>query len=254
MVKFKVNTAEDDQDFRATTAYKKLYARLKDLKTRKGRIIHVIGAPGTGKSANIFQAVKDLDLNVYNAVLALDDIHQSSTEVYNKFFDTLKEDMKVNSIDGVFDKASEYDAVLLADRFHDSHYLYEGKIGFSLWMDNKGFGSFPFYFSLIILYFRNLSKFRKVNLVFQTAWTFRTRGVKKDLFTDFGLFSRLMVSLLKLFFDVVEISYSESEIIDIVKKRIPDVEAEEIRSYIERYGNRIRFILKAIEKSQNEHE
>jgi len=124
MVKFKVNTAEDDQDFRATTAYKKLYARLKDLKTRKGRIIHVIGAPGTGKSANIFQAVKDLDLNVYNAVLALDDIHQSSTEVYNKFFDTLKEDMKVNSIDGVFDKASEYDAVLLADRFHDSHYLY----------------------------------------------------------------------------------------------------------------------------------
>jgi len=81
MVKFKVNTAEDDQDFRATTAYKKLYARLKDLKTRKGRIIHVIGAPGTGKSANIFQAVKDLDLNVYNAVLALDDIHQSSTEV-----------------------------------------------------------------------------------------------------------------------------------------------------------------------------
>jgi len=87
--------------------------------------------------------------------------------------------MKVNSIDGVFDKASEYDAVLLADRFHDSHYLYEGKVGFSLWMDNKGFGSFPFYFSLIILYFRNLSRFRKVNLVFQTAWTFRTRGVKR---------------------------------------------------------------------------
>jgi len=59
---------------------------------------------------------------------------------------------------------------------------------------------------------------------------------------------------LKLFFEVVEISYSESEIIDIVKKRTPDVEEEEIRSYIERYGNRIRFILKAIEKSQNEHE
>lgn len=251
MVKFKVNTAEDDQDFTVTAAYQRLYRQLKDLKTSKGRIVHVIGAPGTGKSANIYTAVNNLDLNVYNAILKLDDVHQSSTEVYNKFFNTLKEDMKVKSIDEVFKEASDYDAVLLADRFHDSHYIYEGKVGFSLWMDNKGLRGFPFYLSLISFYFRNKSKFRKVNLVFQTAWTFRIRGVKKDLFTDFGLLSRIFVSFLKVFFVVVEISYSESEIIEIVKKRVPDVGEEEIRSYIERYGNRIRFILEAIEKSHH---
>lgn len=251
MVKFKVNTAEDDQDFTVTAAYQRLYRHLKDLKTSKGSIVHVIGAPGTGKSANIYTAVNNLDLNVYNAILKLDDVHQSSSEVYHKFFDTLKEDMEVKSVDEVFKKASDYDAVLLADRFHDSHYLYEGKVGFSLWMDNKGLGSFPFYLSLVFFYFRNKSKFQKVNLVFQTAWTFRIRGVKKDLFTDFGLLSRIFVSFLKVFFTVVEISYSESEIIEIVKKRVPDAGEEEIRSYIGRYGNRIRFILEAIEKSHH---
>lgn len=251
MVKFKVNIAEDDQDFTVTAAYRKLFKQLKELKTCKGRIIHVIGAPGTGKSANIYKAVNNLDLNVYNAILKLDDIHQSSMDVYNKFFHSLKEDMKVKGVDEVFERAAEYDAVLLADRFHDSHYLYDDKVGFSLWMDHKGFRSFPFYLSLVLFYFRNKSKFRRLNLVFQTAWTFRVRGVKKDLCTDFGLLTKIFVSFLNIFFVVVEISYTESEIIEIVKKRMPGLGDEDIRPYIACYGNRIRFILEAIEKSQH---
>ena len=49
---------------------------------------------------------------------------------------------------------------------------------------------------------------------------------------------------------VVEISYTESEIIEIVK-RMPGLGDEDIRPYIACYGNRIRFILEAIEKSQH---
>ena len=251
MVKFKVNIAEDDQDFIVTAAYQRLYKQLKELKSCKGRIIHVIGAPGTGKSANIYTAVNNLDLNVYNAILKLDDIHQSSMDVYNKFFHSLKEDMNVQSVDAVFDRAAVYDAVLLADKFHDSHHLYEGKVGFSLWMDHKGFRSFPFYLSLVLFYFRNKSKFHRVNLVFQTAWTFWVRGVKKDLFTDFGLLSRIFVSFLNIFFVVVEISYTDSEIVEIVKKRMPGFGEEDIKPYITSYGDRIRFILEAIEKSHH---
>lgn len=253
MVKYKVNTPDDDQDFVATAAYKRLSGQLNDLKIHKGRIIHVIGAPGTGKSANIYQAIKDLDLNVFNAVLALDDVHQSSFEVYHKFFDTLKEDMGVDSVEEVYMKASEYDAVLLADKFHDSQYLYDDKVGFSLWVDNKGIRSFPFYLLLVLHYFRNISKFRGVNLIFQTAWTFRIKGVKYDLFTDFGPLSKLLVRILRIFFMVVEIFYTESEIIAIVKKRVPHAEEKEIKSYIKQYGNRIRYILQAINKSQKEH-
>ncbi len=135
--------------------------------------------PGTGKSANIYTAVNNLDLNVYNAILKLDDIHQSSMDVYNKFFHSLKEDMKVKGVDRVFERAAD-DAVLLADRFHDSHYLYDDKVGFGFtWMDHKGFRSFPFYLSLVLFYFGNKSKFRRLNLVFQTAWTFRVGSERR---------------------------------------------------------------------------
>lgn len=249
MVRFKVNKPDDRQDFVITTAYKKLYGQLNDLKTHKGRIVHVMGAPGTGKSANIYEAIENLDLNVYNAVLVLDHVDQDSFEVYHKFFDALKEDMKVKSVEEVYKKASKYDAILFADRFHDAHYLYGDMVGFSLWMNNNGMRSFPFYLLLILHYIWNIFRFRGINLVFQTSWAIRIKGVKRDLFTDFGLFSRLLVSILKIFFVVVEISYTESEIIEIVKKRVPDADEEEIKLYMDQYGSRIRFILESLKES-----
>ena len=255
MVRFKVNRPDDSQDFVFTNAYKKLYKQLNVLKTHRGRILHVMGAPGTGKSANIYEALDNLDLNVYNAVLVLDDVDLNSIEVYHKFFDSLKEDMKVDSVGGVYKKASEYDSVLFADRFHDSHYLYDNKAGFSSWTDNKGVKTFPFYLLLILNYLWNIFKFRKINLVFQTSWAVKIKGVKRDLFTDFGMFSRLLVSVLKIFFIVVEISYTESEIVEIVKKHLPDADEEEIKLNIKQYGSRIRYILQSMkEESYNEDE
>lgn len=254
MVRFKVNTPDGSREFIAASAYSKLYTLLKQLKTRRGRIIHVIGAPGTGKSANIYKAISDLELNVYEHALILDNVDASAMKVYHEFFRTLKEDLNAKSTDELFKKAVEYDAVLWADKFHDSHLLYEDKVGFSQWMNNKGLKSFLFYFLLILYYFRHITRFRGVNLIFQTAWTIHFRGVKCDLFTDFGLFSRVLILVLRIFFDVVEISYAESEIIEIVKKHLPEADEDEIRLYINKYGNNIRKILQSLnEDHENQH-
>ena len=246
MVEYKVNSPEDSQEFVTTHAYNKLYGRLKALKNRKGRIIHVIGAPGTGKSANIYEAVNELKLNVYEPILILDNVDESSWKIYHDLFKTLRIGLNVKSNEKIFKKASEYDAVLWADKFHDSHLLHENKVGFSQWMNNKGLKSFLFYFLLILYYFRHIFKLRKINLVFQTAWTIHVGGIKYDLFTDFGLISKLLILILKVFFEVVEISYTESEIVEIVKKHKPEANESEIRFYIKRYGNKIRLILQSL--------
>lgn len=248
MVRYKVNTSDDGQEFLVTNAYKKLFILLEDLKIRKGRIIHVVGAPGTGKSSNIYEAINNLGLNVFEAGLILDNMDKNSLDVYHEFFKTLRKDMNVKNNEECYKKAALYDAVLLADRFHDSQFLYVNKVGFSIWMDNKGLKSFPFYLLIILHYFWNLFKFRKINLIFQTAWTIHIKGDKYDFFTDFGLFSKLLLFILKIFFEVVEISYTESEIIEIVKKHLPDADEKEIKLYFKLYGSRVRFILQSLKK------
>lgn len=250
MVRYKVNTQQDGKEFVITRAYHKLNHVFEGLKTSRGRIIHVMGAPGTGKSATIYAVIKKLDLNVYDAVLALDDEDASSSEVLNEFFNTLKKDMGVEKEEDIYKKASDYDAVLLADRFHDSHLLYGDRKGFSIWMDNKGIRSLPFYILLMLHYFRNYSRFKRINLIFQTAWTFRIKGVKYDIFTDFGLFSKLIIYMLKIFFEVVEISYTPEEIMEIVKKHSPDADEKEIELYMKKYRSRIRFILQSLDDDQ----
>ncbi len=246
MVRYKVNRPDDSREFVTTKSYNKLYVLLKKLKTRRGRIIHVIGAPGTGKSTNIYQAINRLELNVYEPILVLDKLNEGTLKVYHEFFNTLKEGLNVKHNEELFNKAVEYDAVLWADKFHDYHLLHENKVGFSQWMNNKGLKSFPFYFLLIIYYLRHFYEFRSINLIFQTAWTIHFRGVKYDLFTDFGLFSKLLILILRIFFYVVEITYTESEIMEIVNKHLPEAKESEIRFYIKRYGNKIRLILQTL--------
>lgn len=248
MVNYKVNSPEDNKIFTVTRAYGKICDLFKDLKTQKGRIIHILGAPGTGKSANIYEAIKDLNLNVYDAILMMDDVDKSSKEVFKDFFNSLKYDLKVKKSEDVYLKVAEYDAILFADKFHDSHLLYENKVGFSLWVDHKGFKTLPFYILSIYEYIRHIKEFKNLNLIFQTAWTVRVKGVKYDLFTDLGVFSRLLVGLLKLLFDVVEVSYLESEIIEIVQNLLPDTDEERIKPGIRKYRNKIRFILESLKK------
>ncbi|MCE5213834.1 MAG: hypothetical protein LLF83_03840 [Methanobacterium sp.] len=248
MAKYKVNSPEDIKFFQDTTAYKKIYDKFKDLKISRGRIIHILGAPGTGKSTHIYEAIMKLDLNIYDVPFNLEYAHISSKDVYHRFFNTLKSDLSVRNDEELYLKASEYDAILFADKFHDSHLLHEDKVGFSLWMDCKKFKSLPFFLRLILVYIKHIKEFKKINLIFQTAWRIRLKGAKYDLFTDFGLLSKFFVGLMKILFEVVELSYSDIEIIKIVKERYPSADEYQIKLCRDKYGNRIRFILECIER------
>jgi hypothetical protein len=61
-----------------------------------------------------------------------------------------------------------------------------------------------------------------------------------------GPFSSLAVALLRLPFEVVKISYSETETINIVKSHLSDAGTDDIKYYIKKYGNKPRFICNAI--------
>jgi hypothetical protein len=84
--------------------------------------------------------------------------------------------------------------------------------------------------------------------VLQTAWRIYINGKKHDIFTDLGLLSRIIVNLLKMLFDVVEISYSEKETINIVKMHIENDDEDTIKPCIQKYGRKPRFICDALEK------
>jgi hypothetical protein len=247
MANHKVLSAEDSKDFVKTASFYVLCKKLEGLKTSKGRFIHVLGTPGTGKSANIYQAISMLDITVYDAFLFIN-ADSKPYEVYKIFWDTLKKDMDVKSKKEVFKKASEFDLVLFADPFLDSEYIDKHKVGLGLWTENNGPSTFPFYFRIFYEYIKNYNDLKDVNVVTQTSWVLKFRGVRYDILTDFHLLSRALVFILNLFFDVVVISYTKEEMIKIVKTNYDYLSDEEIEDYIKKYGNRPRFIFKALEK------
>jgi hypothetical protein len=248
MDKYKVNSPDDCSVFMVTNCYKKLCNVLKTLKKGKGNIVHVIGAPGTGKSANIFQALGENDLNIYDVKFSLKSGDESSKEVFNKLFHDLANDLGLESRKEIYRKLSEFDAVLIADSFHDAHILNPKKVGFSIWTDRVGLGAFYFYLLCIIEYFKNRKYFKNMNIVLQTAWRIRIRDKKYDIFTDLGFFSKIIVIFLKLVFQVVEISYSEKETVEIVRMHIGDADLKNIKQCIQKYGCKPRFICHALEK------
>lgn len=79
------------------------------------------------------------------------------------------------------------------------------------------------------------------------TWTVEIKGFKYDLLTDFSIFSKLISVVLKIFFETVEISYSEEDTVKIVKSHFKDIDDEKIKFYIKKYGNRPRYILTALE-------
>ncbi|MBI5681334.1 MAG: hypothetical protein HZC47_10600 [Methanobacterium sp.] len=248
MEKYKVNSIDDHAPFLITPCYKKLCKILETLKTRRGMIIHVVGAPGVGKSANIFHALNNSNLNVYDVKFDIKEVDLSSKQVFNLLFKELIKDTGAKSKDDLYKKLSEYDVVLIADNFHDLHKLDKKMVGFSKWTDYKGFRAFNFYLLCILEYLKNRKKFKNINILLQTAWRIYIRGQKYDIFSDFGIISRIIVNILKIFFDVVEISYSKKETIKIVKMHIKDADDDIIEKYIHKYGQRPRFICDALEK------
>lgn len=248
MEKYKVKSIHDNTPFLITSSYKKLFKILKTLKTRKGKIIHVVGAPGTGKSANIFNALTNSHLNVYDIKFDLKNVDLNPKQVFNLLFEDLIKETGAKSKEDLYKKLSEYDVVLIADNFHDLHKLNEEKVGFSKWTNHNGFKAFKFYILCIIEYLKNRKHFKNINILLQTAWRIYIRGQKYDIFSDFSIFSRIIVIMLKIFFDVVEISYSEKETIEIVKMHVNGADDGIIKKYIHKYGKKPRFICDALEK------
>ena len=248
MEKYKVNSSDDNKFFLITDCYRKLCGVLKDLKKNRGKIIHVVGAPGTGKSANIYHALNDLNLSVYDVKFSLKSIDSSSKQVFSRLFECLSIDLRVKSKEEIYEALSKYDVVLIADSFHDSHILGPNYIGFSKWTNHAGFKTFYFYLMCIFEYIKHRKYFKNMNILLQTAWRIHIRGKKYDIFTDMGLFSKIFVNILKIFFDVVEIRYSEIETINIVKMYVENADIEDIKQYIQKYGRKPRFICDVLEK------
>jgi len=81
------------------------------LEYEKGNIVHVIGTPGTGKSANIYQAIDELGLRVYDVECHLKNLSATPQEVFK-----IKRSLDVNSANEAYRRLSTFDAVLFADK------------------------------------------------------------------------------------------------------------------------------------------
>ncbi|BDZ70972.1 hypothetical protein GCM10025861_14890 [Methanobacterium petrolearium] len=234
------------ENFVMTNSYDNLLETFQKLPTNKGRIVHVIGAPGTGKSTNIYHAVDQLDLNIYDAKLKLPSPDLSPKNVFDLMLESIMEDLGINSSNQILRYLENFDAVLFADQFHDPHLIYGDTVGFSQWTDFMGVSSFTFYWMCVKEYHEHRNDFKDINMILQTAWRVHLGGEKRDLFTDLGPLSSLAVALLRLPFEVVKISYSETETINIVKSHLGDVNNNDIKHYMKKYGNKPRFICNAI--------
>ncbi|WP_414468435.1 hypothetical protein [Methanobacterium sp. ACI-7] len=249
MEKFKITCTDDNKIFVVTSAFSKLCNKFKSLKTQKGRIIHIIGAPGTGKSSNIYHANNLLDLNIYDVELKLENINLSANEVFDEFINTLKREFNVNTKEEAYHKLSKFDAILFADKLFDYGSLRENRIELSEWLRCNRLKSIILYFKIIYECLKYLNNLKEVNLIFHTTWSFVINNKKYDLFSDFNLLSLLLKNLLKLFFEVVEIGYTEMETIEIVKSHFEGITESQITPYIKKYGHRPRYILEAIKNN-----
>ena len=246
MPKFRVRSSVEKGTFVDTAPYRKLLRKFKSLKKEHGNVLHVLGAPGTGKSTNIYMALEEADLKVLDPELELSSGFLSSGEVYSEFLNSLMVQTGSSSKQEIFKRFSEFDAVLFADRFQDADKFHPKGIGFSRWTQRAGWCSAPFYILCIRDYLKYRKEFQNSNIIFQTVWRIKFRGRKYDAFTDLGLLSFLLVKILGMLFETVEISYSEEETVEIVKTHV-DAPESEIRELIKKYGCRPRFICMELE-------
>jgi hypothetical protein len=246
MGKYKINSVTDNRIFVVTESFLKLCNIFKTLKNRRGKLIHVVGAPGTGKSANIYAALEELELNVYDVQSKIQDLDMNSDEVFNSVYSRFKDDFGVKSKEEVYNCLAEFDAVLFADRFHDSHLVDGDTYGFSMWAGHAGVNSMKFYLLCIVEYLKGRMEYKRINIILQTAWRFHFRGKKYDVFSDMGIFSKFVLAVMGIIFDVVVISYTHEETIKIVKSHV-NVDDKQIENYIHVYGFRPRFICEALE-------
>lgn len=243
----KVNSRSDNSNFVPTNSFLNLKKAFIKLKKSKGKIVHILGAPGTGKSANIYHALKETGLETYEVSSTLPSVNTSPSQVFEILITDLKKNTGSKTKKEAYLKLKEYDMVLFADKFHDQHLLQDDLIGFSLWTRNNTFWPLIFYFICIKEYIQFHEEFQNMNLVFQTAWRLQLRGKKYDIFTDLGGLSRILVKLLTYLFCVVEISYSRAETINIIKSHLKDINQKKIDDALHKFGCRPRLILEYLE-------
>lgn len=246
MENFKVNTGSENQTFVKTRSYRDLYNKLKTLKTSHGRIIHVVGAPGTGKSSNIYAAVHELGLNCYDLELGLMDPYADASKLMDQIYHDLKFGLKAGSKRELYHNLAGFDALMVADKFHDTHLIDSEKVGYSLWTKTKGISSFKFYLLCMKEYLLNRNEYKEINIILQTAWRVKIGKNKLDLFTDFGILSRICLGIMKLVFEVVEIRYSREETVEIVRSYM-DRDQQVIEAHIDELGNKPRLVFQAME-------
>ena len=218
----------------------------KTLRNSHGKIIHVVGAPGTGKSANIYAAIEKQGLNVYDVKSQIKDVNINSKKVFNSVYTGFKRDFNVNSKKEVYNCLAGFDAILFADMFHDSHLVDVDTFGFSVWAGHAGLRAIKFYILCAVEYLKERSEYKRINIILQTAWKFHFRGKKYDSFSDMGILSKLVLAVMGTIFDVVVISYKPEETIKIVKNHV-DADDKLIEQYIHEYGFKPRFICQALE-------
>jgi hypothetical protein len=246
MPRFRVRSSVKKGIFVNTASYRELLRKFKGLKREHGKVLHVLGAPGTGKSTNIYMALKEARLNVLDLELQLSGDSLSSGEIYSEFLNSLMDQTTSSSKQEVFKRFSDFDAVLFADRFQDANKFHPENVGFSRWTHRAGFSALRFYILCVRDYLKYRKEFQRANIIFQTVWRIKFRGGKYDAFIDLGLLSFLLVRILGMLFETVEISYSEEETVKIVKKQV-DAPESEIKELIKKYGCRPRFICMELE-------
>lgn len=247
MADYKSKSIGDEDIFISTRAYYKLFNTFKSLKNTKGRFIQVIGSPGTGKSLNIYHAIDNLDITVYEPVLVLDSVNLSPWALFQEIFSVFKNDFQVNSNREVYKKAADYDMILFADKFLDSEFLEKDKVGLSKWIEHKGLKAVSIYILVLWEIIKHHRELKDKNVVLHHSMVVRYHGNKYDFLTDFGLLSWFIRGFMGLFFEYVMISYGEDEILKIVNTCPHYRDEKQIRKLIKRYGNRPRLILKALE-------
>jgi hypothetical protein len=238
---YKVNSADDNNIFIETEPYRCLLGAISSMKDVRGEILHVVGAPGTGKSANIYRAISEADLHVYEVPCNLESTDLSADDVLHQLVDGMKEELDADTVTDIYRRFTEFDAVLFADRFHDSH-EFSSFTGFSQWTARGSLEPLRFYFKCIVEYLRNRRILSEVNIIFQTAWRFYFRGKKYDLFTDIPVISSLLFHTLSIPFRAIKIDYTREETLNIIRAHL-DADESEVQRLIDIYGCRPRIIL-----------
>jgi len=69
----------------------------------------VVGAPGTGKSINIYSAIEELELNVYEVKSILPSRNMNSKDVFQMMVESIREDLKISPSDDIFANLGKFE-------------------------------------------------------------------------------------------------------------------------------------------------